>query len=83
MAMVSVGAGRRLTTDQIDHGLGLTKVVGLGNYIQAGEPLAMAHMREQAQIDLLTEALQEAMVVSEEQPAALPLVYKTVTSHGA
>lgn len=83
MAMVSVGAGRRLTTDQIDHGLGLTKVVGLGNYIKAGEPLAMAHMREQAQIDLLNEALQEAMVVSEKQPAALPLVYKTVTSHGA
>jgi thymidine phosphorylase len=82
MAMVSVGAGRRLTTDQIDHGLGLTRVMGLGTYVKAGQPLAIAHMRDQAQLSLLTQSLQQAVIVSEHQPAALPLVYQIVDTHG-
>jgi thymidine phosphorylase len=82
MAMVSIGAGRRLTTDQIDHGLGLTRVMGVGAYVQAGEPLAMAHTRDQAQLSLLTQALQQAVTVSEQPPATQPLVYKTVKTQG-
>ncbi|MCP4789900.1 MAG: thymidine phosphorylase [Gammaproteobacteria bacterium] len=82
MAMVAIGAGRRVATDQIDHGLGLTQVVPIGAYVEAGQPLAMAHTRNQEQQHVLQKALQQSLLVSEQQPVDNPIVYETIMAGG-
>ncbi len=82
MAMVSVGAGRRIATDKVDHGLGLTRVVAVGEYVEGGAPLAIAHMRTQEQFQVVDTALQQGLVLSQQQPTDSPLIYQTITADG-
>ena len=82
MAMVSVGAGRRVASDKVDHGLGLTRVVAIGDYVEAGAPIALAHMRTQQQFQVVDTALQQGLVLSQQQPTISPLIYQTITTDG-
>jgi thymidine phosphorylase len=45
--VVSLGGGRRRAADPIDFAVGLTDLVGLGDKVEAGQPLAMVHARTQ------------------------------------
>lgn len=53
MAVVSLGGGRRLPTDSIDHTVGFSGLLGLGAEVEAGTPLAILHARDE---DSATEA---------------------------
>ena len=82
MAMVSVGAGRRVSTDKVDHGLGLTRVVAIGEYVEAGAPLAIAHMRTLQQFQAVATAFQQGLILSHQQPTSSLLIYQTITADG-
>jgi thymidine phosphorylase len=82
MAMVSIGAGRRIATDKVDHGLGLTRVVAIGEYLEAGAPLAIAHMRSQEQFQAVNTAFQQGLVLSQQQPKSSPLIYQIIAADG-
>lgn len=65
MAMVGVGAGRRVAADSIDTGLGLTQVVQVGDVIARGQPLAVAHVRTEEQFQQLNSALLNAIQIGD------------------
>ena len=47
LAVVGLGGGRTRPQDAIDFAVGLTDLVGLGDKVEAGQPLAMVHARTQ------------------------------------
>lgn len=47
MSVVALGGGRTRSADPVDHAVGLTDMVALGDRIEAGQPLAMVHARDE------------------------------------
>lgn len=78
LAVVSLGGGRRRPTDAIDFAVGLSELVGLGEQVAAGQPLAMVHARTEAAAQ---QAVQEIQAAYEISPVALtvnPVIYRTI-----
>ncbi|MBQ7487007.1 MAG: thymidine phosphorylase [Clostridia bacterium] len=75
-----MGAGRALKTDVIDPAVGLVMQVRLGDYVEAGQPLAMLHLRSEQQAKEAISAMQAAVRLSDVKPAPLPLVYAYVSA---
>lgn len=62
LVVVGLGGGRRRPDDAINYQVGLTDVVELGQYVEAGAPLALIHASdlpaaEQAARDILTACM--------------------------
>ena len=53
LSMIHLKAGRTKSSDPIDHGVGLSDVVEIGQWIDKGEPLAIAHTRDKEQLNYL------------------------------
>jgi thymidine phosphorylase len=78
LAVVSLGGGRRRAADPIDFAVGLTDLAGLGDKIEAGQPLAMVHARTEAQAAQAVREIQQAYTISLDAPAANPVVYRSI-----
>jgi len=63
MAMVGLGAGRRLPDDRIDHGVGLSDMVHVGDRIETGQPLCILHARDPASARIAATAILDAITV--------------------
>jgi thymidine phosphorylase len=57
LSMIHLKAGRTKSSDPIDHGVGLSDIVEIGQWIDKGEPLAIAHMRDKEQLNYLQETI--------------------------
>ena len=55
LAMVSLKAGRSKADDPIDYAVGLSAMVQIGDYVEQGQPLAMAHVRNDEQLGLVNQ----------------------------
>jgi thymidine phosphorylase len=78
LSVVSLGGGRRRPTDAIDFAVGLTQLAGLGDRIEAGQPLAMVHARTEAAAAQAIAEIQAAYTIAEDKPAANPVIYRTI-----
>jgi thymidine phosphorylase len=78
LAVVALGGGRRRPTDSIDFAVGLTDLVGLGEQVSVGQPLAMVHARTQAAAQQAVKEIQEAYAISAVALAANPVIYRTI-----
>jgi len=65
MAIVALGGGRSRVEDTIDHGVGITDMVGLGERIEPGQPLAVIHARRDDAAARAAVAVREAVALSE------------------
>ncbi|MYM39055.1 thymidine phosphorylase [Duganella qianjiadongensis] len=78
LAVVSLGGGRRRAADPIDFAVGLTDLVGLGDKVEAGQPLAMVHARTQEAAEQAVREVQAAYQISVVAPVANPVIYRTI-----
>jgi thymidine phosphorylase len=78
LAVVSLGGGRRRAADAIDYAVGLTDLAGLGDKIEAGQPLAMVHARTQEAAEQAIREIQAAYQIADAAPAANPVIYRTI-----
>ncbi|MBJ7313404.1 thymidine phosphorylase [Rugamonas sp. CCM 8940] len=78
LAVVSLGGGRRRPSDAIDFAVGLTDLAGLGDKIEAGQPLALVHARSEAAAQQAIAEIQAAYQISDTAPAANPVVYRAI-----
>lgn len=62
MAVVSMGGGRRRASDNIDYAVGLTDMISLGEEANTEKPLAMLHVRNDAQFEEAQNSIQQAIV---------------------
>lgn len=68
IAVIELGGGRRLTTDKIDHGVGLTDVAAIGEYAAPGErPLCVMHGRTPDSMKRAEKLIREAFILADPQ----------------
>ena len=79
--MIHLKAGRTKASDSIDHGVGLTDIVNIGQWIDTGQPLAYAHVRNDDQVQYLQQTLPSTVQFSENPPETVPLVYEILSSN--
>ncbi|KAB8060049.1 thymidine phosphorylase [Janthinobacterium sp. FT14W] len=78
LAVVALGGGRRRPSDSIDFAVGLTDLVGLGEQVSVGQPLAMVHARTEAAAQQAVKEIQDAYAISAVALTANPVIYRTI-----
>jgi thymidine phosphorylase len=78
MAVVSMGGGRRRASDTIDYAVGLSDMISLSDEANADKPLAMVHVRSDAQFAEAEKSIQQAVITGEGKPEEKPQVYRRV-----
>ena len=74
MASLALGAGRKTKDDVIDPAAGIVLLKKPGDWVKAGEPLAVLHTSDRTRIDAAIEILKDSLLVSEEPPEKRPLI---------
>ncbi len=65
MAVVALGGGRTRAADPVDHAVGLTDMVALGDAVEAGQPLALVHARNEAGFAAAAAMISRAVTIGE------------------
>ena len=79
VAGMLLGAGRRSVADRIDHGVGLTVHVRVGDRLAPGDPLATLHVNDEAAAAAAEETLRAAFVINDgEAVQAPPLIHEVL-----
>lgn len=71
--VVELGGGRTQPAQAIDHAVGLAEVIGRGEAVVEGQPLAVIHARTVDAADRAEAAVRRAFRMAAEAPPALPL----------
>ncbi|MGS1121563.1 thymidine phosphorylase [Rhodanobacter sp. FW102-FHT14D06] len=71
--VVDLGGGRTRPGQAIDHAVGLAELIGRGDTVAAGQPLAIVHARTAHAADKAEASVREAFRVAPEAPPCAPL----------
>lgn len=74
MAVVALGGGRTRSADPVDHAVGLTDIVALGDMVEPGRPLALVHGRDEGTIAAAAAMIERAVTLGEGGAAVGALV---------
>ncbi|KAB0317837.1 thymidine phosphorylase [Vibrio diabolicus] len=77
MAVVALGGGRRVATDEIDYAVGFDEFIRLGEVADSDKPLAVIHARSEEQWEEAAKALRSAIKVGGEYTPT-PEVYRQI-----
>lgn len=80
LAVVALGGGRQVETDQIDPSVGLSGLVRLGDPVMAGAPLGFVHAAREDAAAAAAAAVQAAVTIADTAPpgGAGPLVLERI-----
>lgn len=79
LSVVTLGGGRKAPGDDIDHGVGLTCIRGLGMTVDKQMPFCRIHARSEDQADQAEAAIKAAVTVSDKAEAVHPIVMERIT----
>jgi thymidine phosphorylase len=79
LVVVTLGGGRMRVEDTIDHAVGLSDVVGLGQYVDTDRPLAIVHARTESEAAVAADAIRAACVIGDSAPKVGPVVAGRIT----
>jgi thymidine phosphorylase len=77
MAVVGMGGGRKVASDQIDYAVGFDQFIQLGEMASSDKPLATIHARNEAQWQEAARALQAAITIGGHYEPT-PSVYRKI-----
>lgn len=77
-ACVVLGAGRSRVGDSIDHAVGITGIIKIGDHVEKGQPLLTVHANDQARLDQAISFLEGAFKFSPERQSPPPLIVDTM-----
>ncbi|MCK5697792.1 MAG: thymidine phosphorylase [Gammaproteobacteria bacterium] len=78
MSVVAMGGGRRRASDAIDFAVGFNDFIAVGEEASSERPLAMVHVRSEAQFKEAESALQQAIICGTSQVDDAPQVYRRI-----
>ncbi len=78
MAVVGLGGGRTVESDQVDPAVGLSEVVRLGTRISKGQTLAMVHAKRPADADRAAAAVAAAITIGSAAPTLPDLILERI-----
>ena len=73
-ACLALGAGRRRVEDAVDHAVGLTDIVKLGEAVDPDRPLCNLHARDEATLAAAVELAGDAFTIDDGKPSVPPLI---------
>jgi thymidine phosphorylase len=74
LSLVSLKAGRSKADDPIDYAVGLSGMVQIGDYVEQGQTLAVAHVRNADQLALVNQQVPSLIQLAAEASVAQALV---------
>lgn len=77
LAALQLGAGRSRAEDAVDPAVGLTRLVKVGERVEAGAVIACIHANDQARLETAAHILGEAILI-DEAPATVPRLIEEV-----
>ena len=77
-AALELGAGRRTKEDEIDHAVGIRCFAKRGDEVQAGQPLAEIHARDDVAADRAAERVRELVSIADEPQPPRAIVLETL-----
>lgn len=75
LAIVSLGGGRKSSGDIIDHRVGLSDFLLVGDTVEEGEPILTIHAADETSWQLAAQTLSEAIIIGRNKDS-LPAVYE-------
>lgn len=78
LAALQLGAGRVRAEDAVDPAVGFTRLVKVGERVEAGAVLACVHANDVGKLETATTILGEAIVVGDSPPKAEPLIAERI-----
>ncbi|MEO1640383.1 MAG: thymidine phosphorylase [Pseudomonadota bacterium] len=78
LAVVGLGGGRKVETDNVNPAVGLTEMIGLGDRVERGDPLCVLHAADEDTAIAAAEAVRAAITIGD-PPAGNPLIIEGVT----
>lgn len=78
LAVVELGGGRSRADQQIDHAVGFDDILKPGESVRQGDPLLVAHVQDQAQLDAVKNRVLNAFTIADQSPETYPAVYETI-----
>ncbi len=79
MAVVGLGGGREEKGQQIDHAVGVVVHVEIGDRVDPGQPLFTVHAASESAGQQAGRRVRDAVRITEDRVAALPLFYERIT----
>ncbi|MCF6303772.1 MAG: thymidine phosphorylase [Rhodobacteraceae bacterium] len=79
MAVVELGGGRRKSSDKIDHAVGLDWLAGIGQMVDAQQPVARIHAKNQSTLDAAKKRVLAAYKISDRPADEAPLIIERVS----
>ena len=80
MAVVSMGGGRTDPTAKVDHAVGLTNIVQIGDRVEKGSPLALIRANDEKSASAAVDMIKPAIKLSDEKLDIKPVVAEIVGS---
>jgi thymidine phosphorylase len=80
IAVVTLGGGRTDPGAEIDHSVGLTRLVPVGTEVSMGDTLALVHARAQADAEAAARAVLSAYTIGETKPSVARPVKRRVVA---
>jgi thymidine phosphorylase len=78
LAVIELGGGRRRAIDRIDHRVGFSDFVSLGQRVERGDRLATVHAASAEAADAAVVRLQACVVIGDAPPAPMPVLLARV-----
>ena len=78
LVVITLGGGRQMMGDTIDHRVGLEILVRIGDAVEQGEPLAIIYSDDSDRRQAAEEAIGAAIRIGESAPPSNPLVVEKI-----
>ena len=79
LAVVELGGGRKKASDTIDHTVGFTDVLGLGEKVDKGQPLAIVHANNEDEANHTFALIQKAYRINDSNVEPSPTIIERLT----
>ena len=73
-ACVTLGAGRKQAGDSVDPAVGISSIRKIGEKVEQGEPLALAHANDPSSLEMVLPWIVDAFGISQEPIESPPLI---------
>lgn len=78
MAIVNMGGGRRISSDNIDYAVGLSDIVSIGDKVDTKTPIVMVHAQTEQQFLSAQKTILEALQYNHTKAPIEPQVYESI-----
>lgn len=78
MCVVALGGGRSRAGDEIDHSVGLSRLLPVGAAVHKGDTLALVHAANDHEADRAQKAVMAAYAIGDEKPPARKAVIRRI-----